>query len=157
MPQRFRRGRKQSQERFFGCGSRMTIPRKVILDVLKNTAKHLSAEEVFLKVHKICPTIGLTTIYRNLEILVRGGVLSKFDFGDGRSRYEFSHGTDKAGHHHHLVCKGCGRVINYSDFMTEEVAFLRKTEKDFAKKYKFKITDHLIRFYGLCEKCRNKG
>ena len=155
MSRRLRRGAGQGHRRFFGCAYRMTVPRQIIVDVLHNTAKHLSAEEVYFAVHKIHPAIGLTTVYRNLELLVQGGVVSKFDFGDGRARYEFVRGQNKAEHHHHLVCKGCGRVINYTDFIEEEVELLKKTEKGLAKKYNFDITDHLIQFYGFCEKCKN--
>ncbi|MBU4332916.1 MAG: transcriptional repressor, partial [Candidatus Omnitrophica bacterium] len=60
------------------------------------------------------------------------------------------------GHHHHLVCKECYKVVDYSDFMKDEVNFLKSTEDGLSKKYKFNITDHLIQFFGVCEKCSNK-
>ncbi|OGW40722.1 MAG: ferric uptake regulation protein [Nitrospirae bacterium RBG_13_39_12] len=144
------------QGKFRGCGYRLTIPRGAILDVLSKTSKHLSAEDVYLEVHKVYPSIGLTTVYRTLELLVQMGLVFKFDFGDGRARYELAEGPKGIGHHHHLVCTGCGRVIDYTDFIDEEIELLKQTEKGLSKKYKFKITNHLVQFYGLCDKCKSE-
>ncbi len=142
---------------FKGEGRRMTASREAIVSVLEETREHLSAEDVYFQVHKKYPRIGLTTVYRNLELLVEMGVLSKFAFGDGRARYELKLAVDGAEeHHHHLVCTECGKVINYSDFMDEEKKFLRLAEKGLAKKYDFEITDHVIQFLGHCKKCTNK-
>lgn len=141
--------------KFRGSGYRLTVPRKAILDVLGKASRHLSAEDVYLEVHKSYPHVGLTTVYRTLDLLAQMGLIDKSDFGDGRARYEMA-GVAESGHHHHLVCTGCRRVIDYSDFMDEEVEFLRRVEKGLSRKYDFEIRDHLIRFYGLCDKCRAK-
>jgi Fur family ferric uptake transcriptional regulator len=156
MPWRNGTGPPWLQGKFRGCGYRLTVPRQAILDVLSKTIKHLSAEDIYLEVHKVYPAIGLTTVYRTLELLVRTGLVFKFDFGDGRARYELSEGPKSIGHHHHLVCTGCGRIVDYTDFINEEIELLKQTEKGLSRKYKFKITNHLIQFYGLCYKCKNK-
>jgi len=156
MPGRFGMGPAWWHGRFRGCGYRLTIPREAILDVLSKTQKHLSAEDVYMAVHKACPTVGLTTVYRTLELLVQMGLIFKFDFGDGRARYELAEGPKGARHHHHLVCTNCGRVIDYTDFIDEEVELLQQTEKGLSKKYNFEITNHLIQFYGLCDRCRKR-
>ncbi len=139
--------------RFRGCGYRVTLGREAILNCLIKADKHLSAEDIYNEIHKTYPAIGLTTIYRTLEILVNMGLVFKFDFGDGRARYELAEGSKKSHHHHHLVCTRCRRVIDYTDFIDEEIELLRKTEKGLSKKYNFDITNHVIQFYGLCEKC----
>ncbi|KPJ60645.1 MAG: ferric uptake regulation protein [Latescibacteria bacterium DG_63] len=143
--------------KFAGMGYRLTVPRQAILDVLGESSEHLSAEDIYLEVHKIYPGIGLTTVYRTLELLVHTGLVFKFDFGDGRARYELSGGPKGARHHHHLVCTRCGRVVDYTDFIDEEIELLNRTEKGLSKKYDFKITNHLIQFYGLCKECREKS
>ena len=143
--------------RFRGCGYRLTIPREAILEVLSKTSRHLSAEDVYLAVHKVYPAIGLTTIYRTLELLVQMRLVFKFDFGDKRARYELAEGTKGIRHHHHLVCTKCGRIIDYTDFIDEEKELLGQTEKGLSKKFNFKITNHIIQFYVLCDKCKNKG
>ena len=140
--------------RFRGHGCRITVPRQEILRVLSQTDEHLSAEDVYLRAHERYPSVGLTTIYRTLELLVRMGIVSKFDFGDGKARYELAEGPKGARHHHHLVCTNCGRAIDYTDFVNEEKELLDETEKALAKKYNFKISGHQIRFYGLCATCR---
>ena len=139
---------------FQGCGYRMTKPREAILEVLGQTAEHLSAEDIYLAVHKFYPNIGLTTVYRNLELLVDRGWVVKFEFGHGKAKYELADPFSGKGHHHHLVCKSCSRIIDYSDFMNDELQFLKNTEEGLSKKYGFKITDHLIQFYGYCHQCQ---
>lgn len=139
--------------RFRGDGYRITAPRQAILSVLSHTSRHLSAEDIYLAVHKTYPAVGLTTVYRTLELLVQMGLVFKFDFGDGRARYELAQGP-KTRHHHHLICMRCGRVIDYTDFIDKETDLLNKTEKALAEKYKFKINSHQIQFWGLCERCQ---
>lgn len=139
--------------RFHGCGRRMTLPRQMILDYLHKTGGHLSAEEVFSGLKNILPTMALATVYRTLELLTELGIVHKFDFGDGRSRYEFAEGPGSIGHHHHLVCTSCKRIIDYTDFIKEETELLRRTEKGLSEKYDFQIKNHLIHFYGLCRDC----
>ena len=89
-------------------------------------------------------------------MLVHIGMIVKFDFGEGRAKYELSDQYSTKSHHHHLVCKECYKVIDYSDFMKDEVKFLKNTEKGLSEKYHFHITDHLIHFFGVCEECGEK-
>lgn len=137
-------------------GYRVTIPRQEILKVLSETNEHLSAEDVYIKVHRAYPGIGLTTVYRTLELLVNMGIVLKFDVGDGKARYELAVGPKGARHHHHLICTNCGRVIDYTDFISEEKDLIDKTEDALSKRYNFKITGHRIQFLGLCDKCRGQ-
>ena len=132
--------------------TRWTVPREVILDLMSRTSKHMSAKEIYAALSKIYPEIGLTTIYRTLDLLYRKGLVNKFDFGEGQSRYEFKSGRKKE-HHHHLICTKCGKIINYSDFVDEELELVKKVEDTLAKRHHFKINDHNIEFYGVCEKC----
>jgi len=142
--------------RFKGCGYRITVAREAILDVLNKTSEHLSAEDIFFAVHREYPNIGLTTVYRTLELLAQMGLVYKYNFGDDRTRYELAEGPKGKQHHHHLVCIKCGRVIDYTDFIDEEIEFLKRTEKGLSKKFTFEISGHLIQFYGICERCGKK-
>ncbi|MBN1384844.1 MAG: transcriptional repressor [Elusimicrobia bacterium] len=142
--------------RFRGHGYRVTVAREAILDVLGSSDKHLSAEDIYFTVHKKYPAIGLTTVYRTLDILVQMGFVYKFDFGDGRARFELMEDSKGKRHHHHLVCNGCGRVIDYTDFIDDEIELLQLTEKGLSKKYNFDIKGHIIQFHGLCNKCKGK-
>jgi len=135
-------------------GYRMTIPRQLVIETLSKSSGHPSAEDIYFEIHKTHPGIGLTSVYRTLELLVQMGIAFKFDFGDGRSRYELVEGPKGIGHHHHLVCNNCGRIIDYTDFIEDEVELLKRTEEGLSKKFGFKITNHLIQFYGLCDNCK---
>jgi Fur family transcriptional regulator, ferric uptake regulator len=139
-----------------GCGYRITAGREAILNFLAKSDKHVSAEDIYMAIHPANPNVGLTTIYRTLDILVNMSLVYRFDFGDGRSRYELAEGSKGAHHHHHLVCTNCSRVIDYTDFINEEIKLLQETEKGLSKNYGFKITNHLIQFYGLCELCNSE-
>lgn len=138
-----------------GSRLRVTKPRRGIIDVLRATTQHLSAEEVHVRVHKAYPTIGLTTVYRTLELLEGMGIVAKLDFGDGRSRYELLENPKKSTHHHHLVCTACKRIIEYDDFIDEEVKLIRKVEKQLSRRHGFRITRHVIQFHGLCPSCKS--
>lgn len=139
--------------RFHGCGRRMTLPRQLILDYLHADGGHRSAEEIFSALRPKLPTMGLATVYRTLELLTELGIVHKFDFGDRRARYEFAEGPGARGHHHHLVCTSCKRIIDYTEFIKEETELLKRTEAGLSKKYRFSIRNHQIQFYGLCEDC----
>jgi Fur family ferric uptake transcriptional regulator len=132
---------------------RMTRPRRTIVDILGRTKLHLSAEEIFSRVRKQCPSIGFTTVYRTLDVLEDMGVVVKHHFGDGRGRYELADNPQKPEHHHHLVCTRCRRIIDYDDFVEEEVGFVRKLERQLSKKHVFTITGHVIQFHGVCRSC----
>lgn len=143
--------------KFRGCGYRLTAGRETILHILSKSEGHLSAEDIYMKIHPKYPNVGLTTIYRTLDVLSNLGMVYKLDFGDGRARYELAEGPKGMRHHHHLVCTDCNKVIDYTDFIDEEVDLLRETEKGLSAKYNFKITNHVIQFYGLCDRCKRKG
>lgn len=140
--------------RFRNRGLRFTEPRRMILDVLGGTKEHLSAEDIYVRVHREYPNVGLTTVYRNLDLLERMGIIAKFQFGDGRSRFELVRSAQKPGHHHHLVCANCKKIIDYDDFVEEEIELLNKVENVLSNRHGFRITGHVIQFYGLCKSCQ---
>ena len=141
------------RHRFEGHSSRLTAPREAILEFLSGSTKHMSAKEIYSSLYRSHPRIGLSTVYRTLDLLARMGIVTKLALGDGQSRYEFK-SSDKEEHHHHLICTHCGKIINYSEFLDEELRLVKKTEERLAKKYDFKIFDHNIEFLGLCNKCK---
>jgi Fur family transcriptional regulator, ferric uptake regulator len=146
-------GRYHWQNRFRENVCRWTVPREIILELLSRTTEHLTAKDIYRSVYSMYPGIGLTTIYRTLELLHRLGFVHRIAAGDGQSRYALKR-EDKEDHHHHLICTRCGKIIDYRDFVQEELELVKKTEEALAKKHNFTITDHNIEFLGLCEKCR---
>ena len=137
-----------------GSGYRLTAGREAIINVLSKTDKHLSAEDIYMLLHPNHPNIGLTTIYRTLELLKQTGIISKFEFGHGRAKYELSEEYGNKKHHHHLICKKCREIIDYSDFFDAEVDYVKQAEKGLKRKFGYNIDSHLIRFYGICPSCK---
>lgn len=127
---------------------KLTPQRQTILRTfLDNADRHLSAEDVYSLVKHDYPDMGLATVYRTLDLLAELGILQKNDFGDGRSRYEF---TRKDVHnHHHLICMNCGAVSEFDDDLLESL------EAVIFKRIHFKVVDHDLKFYGYCQKCQS--
>ncbi|WP_097025595.1 Fur family transcriptional regulator [Clostridium peptidivorans] len=131
-------------------GYKLTPQRRAIVEIIiKNEGSHLTTEEIYNLVKDECPEIGLATVYRTVMLLEEMGLLSKLDLNDGCSRYELIH-EDENHQHHHLICRNCGKVIEVQGDLLEEL------EDNIEKKYNFKIEDHSVKFYGLCNECPRK-
>ena len=141
------------RHRFRGQVCRWTAPRQAIVDLLSRTKRHLSAKDIYTELTKIYPGLGLTTVYRTLDLLSRSGMIQTIAIGDGQNRYELKSGN-KSDHHHHLICTNCGKIIDYREFLKEELEFINKAEKKLENKFSFKIMDHNIEFIGLCKNCQ---
>ncbi|HBI92244.1 MAG TPA: transcriptional repressor, partial [Terrisporobacter glycolicus] len=89
----------------------------------------------------------LATVYRTMQLLDEIGVISKLNLDDGCIRYEINLNKSETHNHHHLICKKCGKIIEVEDDLMDNV------EKEIQSAYKFKILDHDVKFYGLCQDC----
>lgn len=128
-------------------GFKLTTQRRTVLEVLqKNEGKHLTAEEIYEIVRKQCPEIGLATVYRTIQLLNELKLIDRLNLDDGYTRYEIGK-FNKEHHHHHLICEQCGRVIEVEDDLMESI------EIRFQEKYGFSVTDHKVKFYGVCNNC----
>lgn len=126
-------------------GYKVTSQRKAILDVLiKNKGRFMSAENIHSKTVNNHPKLNLTTIYRNLEILASINLIHKIHRQEGISQYGV---ICTNSHHHHIICKKCGR--------TEVIDFCPLQQyMNLAKKKNFTLTEHKIELYGYCNKCK---
>lgn len=125
---------------------KLTSQREDVLKVFLNEKdKHLSAEEVYDQIKKENPKVGLATVYRTLELFSQLGILQPVTIDPGCQRYELA---SEEGHHHHLICLNCQKVIEFNDSLLEE--FEEKLETE----YGFDVKDHIIKFYGICKDCR---
>jgi Fur family ferric uptake transcriptional regulator len=136
--------------------SRWTGPRNDVFNILVGTQEHLSAMDIFTRLRASNPDIGLTTVYRTIDLLDAAGLIRRVSGGWGEVRFEYRRG-DREDHHHHLICTACGRIVNYRDFESEELSLVRRTEERLARKHGFLIRDHNIEFLGLCADCRPGG
>jgi len=135
---------KETGETLREQGYRMTPQRQLILAALQQSNDHISAEEIHAHVCAIYPQVNISTIYRNLELLKKMGLVTETDLGSGRFRY---HPAEK-GHHHHLICEKCGATIETTEspFLT-----LRHT---LLKEYRFRANISHLAIFGRCSKCR---
>jgi len=128
---------------------RLTPQREAVVDVLiANADDHLSAEDVHMHTKKLHGEIGLATVYRNLELLEKLGIIHRLDYGDGQNRYEIRLGSEEEHYHHHLICTNCGKIGEFHSDLLESI------EKRITEETGFTVTDHCLRFFGLCAKCR---
>ncbi|MCX7928818.1 MAG: transcriptional repressor [Patescibacteria group bacterium] len=120
---------------------RSTPVRNKILKLLRVCKYPLSVPEINKKVKA-----NKTTIYRQIESMIKEGILFKFDFGDGVVRYE----SASNGHHHHLICNNCGEIegVVLDDDLTRE-------EKLIFEKRNFLVTSHMLEFFGFCKNCQS--
>lgn len=128
-------------------GYKLTPQRQAIVDIItESVGKHLTVEEIFDIVKVRRPEIGLATVYRTIMLMHEENIITRLDLKDGTARYELTR-TDEEHTHHHLVCIKCSKVY---EFMGD---LLDPLEEEIGKKYNFKILDHSLKFYGICNEC----
>lgn len=138
------------KEQLKNKGYKLTPQRRSIVDVIiEKEGEHLTAEEIYDYVKIKCPEIGLATVYRTVQMLEELGIVCRLDLNDGCSRYELLH-LDEGHRHHHLVCNVCNKVLEVQDDLLDEL------EQEVEKSYKFKILDHSVKFFGVCNECQEK-
>ena len=124
-------------------GYRLTPQRMMILSAIENSDDHISAEEIYAQVVAKYPNVNISTVYRTLELLKRLGLVTETDLGEGRVRY---HPADK-GHHHHLVCKECGAIIDLDESVMAPV------KDTLLREYKFIADLGHLAIFGRCVNC----
>jgi len=123
--------------------SRLTRQRREILDFLRETRAHPTADQIYDTVRKRIPNISKGTVYRNLQVLIDSGTVSVLDIRGTLSRYEL-----KQGSHYHFRCEACGRVIDLSEPVDPGL------DDRIAKRTGFIVSGHQTEFRGWCADCR---
>ena len=127
-------------------GYKLTPQRKAVLDTVSSSKEHLTSNAVHKKVGRKFPGIGLVTVYRTLSILSELGVICRV----GRVGKSISYALAAPGHHHHLVCSGCGAVADFSECKLDSL------QKILSEKTGYKIEGHALQFSGKCQRCQKK-
>ncbi len=126
------------------AGLKATLPRLKILELFeKSDNRHLSAEDVYKILLNSGDDVGLATVYRVLTQFEDAGLLIRHHFESGKAVFELNQGD----HHDHIVCVKCGIV---EEFYDEEI---ERRQQKAAESRGFKIQDHSLMIYGVCEKC----
>ena len=131
-------------------GLKVTTQRLLVLEVLASHGdQHLTAEDIHELVKEDYPEIGLATIYRTLQLLLEMQLVDRINLDDGCVRYEIGelfYGEMKH-HHHHLICKVCGRIFPFKNDLLDDL------EGHIEEKMGFRVLDHELKFYGHCSEC----
>ena len=130
------------------AGLKRTTQRDLILDVFLRTEEHMSSEDLYNLVKAADPTVGHTTVYRTLKLLVEAGLAREVRFGDGRTRYEHNY---KHPHHDHMICTECGTTI---EFFSEE---LEAIQDAIVARHGFAPVQHSLRIFGVCANCQRQS
>ena len=129
------------------AGLRVTNQRALILEIIRHGQGHLDADEVYRRARERQAQISLSTVYRTLRLFRKLGLVEELHFDDAHHHYEVKPPAE----HHHLVCLGCGRVIEFHYPLSRYVKRNVPEAKD------FKVIETEIRMTGYCPKCRPGG
>ena len=123
-------------------GGRATLARRLLLAALFRDRKHQSAEELAKEVQAQAPQVNISTIYRNLDELVRLGVVDRSHLGVGPAAYHLASAT-----HGHLICEHCGAMTEVPGELFRDVA------ETLATRYRFAVNPHRFAVIGRCADC----
>lgn len=109
---------------------------------------HVSVEELVARVRRVDPRISVATVYRTMKLLADCGLAVARQFGGAQTRYEPAAGR---GHHDHLICSGCGDIVEFANERIESL------QESIARRHGFEVESHKLELYGRCARCRQAG
>ena len=124
-------------------GFRSTAPRRAVLDAIASSRAPFTIEDLTATV----PAVGRATVFRTIKLLQELDLVCRVPLGDGGVRYQPSIGE----HHHHLVCRQCGSVSEFSD------AEIDRRIHEQATQHGFRLENHSLELYGLCAGCASSS
>lgn len=129
------------------AGYRLSEPRKRVMSLMEATQKPLSPMDVHAELTRQQTGVGLVSVYRSLDLLTRLGLVTTIVLEDGTLGYIAA----AHGHHHHILCQGCQRAIEFEG--SEDLSgLIQRVEKD----TRFKVSDHFLQLFGICPDCQSK-
>lgn len=125
-----------------GAGRRLTLQRRVILQVLEESPEHLAPEAIYQRLNERFPEISRATVYRTLEMLEQSGMLQHTHAGPGGNLYHLNRQA-----HLHLLCNNCGAIVEADESLA---ASLRG---EIQRRYGFQADPTHFAIGGLCAAC----
>lgn len=127
---------------------RATRQRAAVSALLDRLSDFRSAQEIHEELRRCGEGIGLTTVYRTLQTLADGGQVDMLRTASGEAVYRR---CDSADHHHHLVCRRCGRAVEIEGPAVETWA------QRVADEHGFTDLSHTVEIFGVCRECGSPG
>jgi len=126
------------------AGARLTNQRALILEIIRQG--HLDADEIYQRAREKQPRLNLSTVYRTLRMLKELGLVEELHFDEAHHHYELKRHAE----HHHLVCLGCGKVVEFNCLLSPKI------KSNIGREKGFEITGIEVVMSGYCPECRAK-
>lgn len=122
---------------------RWSSRRELLLELLQKEGGHVDAEALYRKAKELCPTIGLSTVYRNLRLFKDLGLVKELQLKAGHAHYEPVKRTE----HGHFICVGCDKVMEFTSSLMIEL------RRELEGRFGVRLEGLEIRAEGLCPEC----
>ncbi len=127
-------------------GVRITPQRHAILEYLIVSMSHPTADDIYKALEGKFPNMSVATVYNNLRVFKKSGLVKELTYGDASSRFDFA-----TGDHYHVICNGCGKIVDFHYPGLDEVEQLAEHVTGFS------IDKHRMEVYGVCPECQSRG
>ncbi len=127
---------------------KFTFERKTIFDEVAHVSEHFNADSLYERFKKKGLRISRDTVYRTIPLLLESGAIQK---SVGNGKQEFFERTSARGHHDHMICTSCGKIIEFSCKEIEEM------QDKVCRNYGFKLIFHDHRLFGKCKSCNKEN
>ena len=138
-------GSEEFQRLLADRGLKYTHERKLIFGEVSGIKEHFNADSLYGRFKKKGFRVSRDTVYRTLPLLLESHVIQK---SAGAGKRDFFERIGRKGHHDHMICVTCGKII---EFQCEEIEKLQDKK---AAQYGFKLTFHDHRLFGSCKECQ---
>lgn len=125
---------------------RRSRQRDIVLEVVRSTFEHPTADWIYRAARKRLPSVGLGTVYRNLKALVDAGLIREVRTVDESVRYD-----GNTGEHYHIRCVGCGRMTDLPVSVDRRIEGLARSATKYA------IVGHAVEVQGVCPNCQKQA
>ncbi|HLR15788.1 MAG TPA: peroxide-responsive transcriptional repressor PerR [Bacillota bacterium] len=122
---------------------RITPQRHAVLEYLLESEAHPTADEIYKALEEKFPNMSVATVYNNLRVLRKVGLVRELTYGDDSSRFDCNMSD-----HYHIMCEDCGKIVDFHYPPLDEVESLAE------KVTGFEVSHHRMELYGKCDDCR---
>ena len=131
-------------QRLRDAGYKLTNARLTVLDALESADGHVTSTELLERVNQRDASIGRASVFRTLDLFTRLSIIHP-TYIDSSVTPTYVLMPD--GHHHHIICSNCNRVIEFENCGLDQLC------RELEARYDVHLTGHLLEFYGLCADC----
>ena len=128
-------------------GHPLTAQRRLLLELLREAEGHIDAKELYRRASARDESISPATVYRTLNLFKELGLVDEMRLGKVRCYYEIKRSPE----HQHLVCQGCGEVIEFQN------PLVGKLVEAVQREHRFNVTKAELYLEGYCPGCEEKG